>query len=84
MYSSVQFSSVLFFKFKFKYYMFAHVPSTQNPETRNQRSAPGGSVHVDEHASVRAAAEDLAERHMVLDSRCYEHERIPNCLAVMK
>jgi hypothetical protein len=22
-----------------------------------------GSVHVDEHASVRAAAEDLAERH---------------------
>jgi len=25
-----------------------------------------GSVHVDEHASVRAAAVDLAERHMVL------------------
>ena len=76
MYSSVQFSAVLFFKFKFKYmyYMFEHVPCTQNPETRNQTPTicpriqiwAFGSVHVNEHASVRAAAEDLAERHMVL------------------
>jgi len=67
-------------------YMYI-VPRILKPESRRPRSATGygfGSVHVDEYASVRAAAEDLAERHMVLDSRCYEHERIPNCLAVMK